>query len=122
MVALLYKFKLLILIMDRFDVYLLPVVNVKDQPNLLIQLVLGIFLAQDNELGIEYSGNFNDFHLTVQGTKFWAQCWPFVASIYNQLVGCGTTCWRATWANESKRPLHWPDAQEEEFPLVIESL
>ena len=119
--VLLCKYKLRILIIDRSGVYLSPVADVKDQPDLLIQAVLGFLLAPDNRLGVEYSGDTNDFHLTVQGIEFRAQRPPFVAPVYDRLVGRGTTCWRATWADESKRPSHWPDAQEEEFPLVIKS-
>ena len=119
--VLLCKFKLRILIMDRSGAYLSPVVDVEDQADLLIRTVLGFLLAQDNRLGIEYSGDTNNFYLTVQGIEFRARRQPFVAPAYDRLVSRGTTCWRATWADESKRPSHWPDAQEEEFPLVIKS-
>ena len=119
--VLLCKFRLRILIMDRSGAYLSPVVDVKDHPNLLIRTVLGFLLAQDDRLGIEYLGDNNDFHLTVQGIEFRARRRPFVAPVYDRLVGRGTTCWGATWADESKRPSHWADAQEEEFPLVIKS-
>ena len=119
--VLLCKFKLRILIMDRSGAYLSPVVDVEDRPDLLIRTVLGFLLAQDDRLGIEYSGDTDDFHLTVQGIEFRARRRPFAAPVYDRLVCRGTTCWRATWADESKRPSHWPDAREEEFPLVIKS-
>ena len=119
--VLLCKYKLRILIMDRSGAYLSPMVDVKYRPDLLIRAVLGFLLARDDRLGIEYSGDTNDFHLTIQGIEFRARRPPFVAPVYDRLVGRGTTCWRATWADESKRPSHWPDAQEEEYPLVIKS-
>ena len=58
--VLLCKFKLRILIMDRSGAYFSPVVDVEDQPDLLIRTVLGFLLAQDNHLGIEYSGDTDD--------------------------------------------------------------
>ena len=119
--VLLCKYKLRILIMDRSGAYLSQVVDVKGRPDLLIQAVLGFLLARDDRLGIEDLGDTDDFHLTVQGMEFRARRPPFVAPVYDRLVGRGTTCWRATWADESKRPSYWPNAQEEEFPLVIKS-
>ena len=69
--VLLCKFKLRILIIDRSGAYLSPVVDVEDQPGLLIRTVLGFLLAHNDRLGIEYLGdNNNNFYLTVQGIEF----------------------------------------------------
>ena len=89
MAALLCKFKLRILITDRFGAYLSPVVNVNDHPDLLIRTVFGFLLAQDDRLSIECSGDtqLQYFHLTVQGTELRAQRQLFVVPVYDRLVG-----------------------------------
>ncbi len=108
-------------VFDRSGVTISNSFDISKVPERFLRCIAGFLVLDEARLGFRSPDTPDFFKITFDSTEYIVQRAPFVVPAFDRLLGRGTTCWRAKWANKKDRPEGWASEEDEEWPLVLKS-
>jgi hypothetical protein len=107
-------------VVDRSGVCVSHPFDIAADPHKFLRCIAGFLVLDEARLGFRSPDDHDSFKVTFNKKEYIVQRAPFVVPAFDKLVGRGTTCWRAKWANREERPDGWAKEEDEEWPLRFE--